>query len=263
MKYFLTLLGVAAFIVLVFAFKGNSIGNRIFNIESSVGWNYRVLSIFKEGVKGNGEVTEEERSVANFTSISSNNAIVVKVSEGDTPKVVVRTDSNLIDHIKTKVEGGKLKVYIKGSIRRYSELMVLVSIPEINALRSSSASKILCEGKIEADNFSIRSSSASTIRIEELIANKVEIRTSSASNVKINKGYCQNLEVRSNSASDANLFGLEAENAKAQASSAGNIKVTATKELKAKANSGADISYTGDPVTISIQESSGGDVFKD
>ncbi len=171
-------------------------------------------------------MTEEERSVANFTSISSSNAIVVKVSKGDTPKVVVRTDSNLLDHIKTEVEGGELKVYIKGSIQRYSELMVLVNIPEINALRSSSASKILCKDKLEAENFSIRSSSAA-------------------------------------SASDANLWGLEAENVEAKASSAANIKVSATQKIKAKASSGADISYTGEPATRSIQESSGGDVSRD
>ncbi len=188
---------------------------------------------------------------------------MVKVSKGYAPKVVVRTDSNLIDHIKTEVEGGELKVYIEGSIRRYSELTVLVNAAKINGLRSSSASKIVCKDKVEAENFSIRSSSAATIRIEELIANKVEVRTSSASNVKVKKGHCSDLEVRSSSASDANLWGLEAENVEAKASSAANIKVSATQKIEAKASSGADVNYRGNPVTVSVQESSGGDVSRD
>lgn len=261
MKYFLTLVGVAAFVALVFAFKGNFIERQFENGIVSIKTDEGSFSIFGKGEKGNGDITDQSREISAFTSVSSSNAIKVELIKGNTPKVVVRTDSNLQDHIKTEIKGSELKIYIKGSIRKYSEMTVFVTFTELDALKTSSASDMVCKDKITANKFSARSSSASSIKLENLQAKNVEVDVSSAANIRIT-GVCNTLDVEASSAADANLYKLEAKNVNADASSAADIRVFASLKLEAEASSGADVSYKGNPEKIDVEESSGGDVSK-
>lgn len=261
MKYFLTLLSVAALVTLVFAFNDNFLERHFANIESRVEKREVIFSAFGKGEKGSGEVIEQMRKVHAFTSVSSSNAIKVELVKGDSPKVVVRTDSNLQNHIKTEVKGNKLKIYVKGSIRKYSEMTVFVTFTELEALSSSSASAIICKDRIVADVFSVGASSASNIKLEEVEAQRVSVDISSAANVKI-AGKCEKLEVDASSASDANLYKLDAQTVEADASSAADIQLSVSKKLEAEASSGADITYKGSPEHLSIEESSGGDISK-
>lgn len=261
MKYFLTLLSVAALVTLVFAFNDNFLERHFANIESRVEKREVVFSVFSKGDRGNGDVIEQMRKVNAFTSVSSSNAINVVLVKGDSPKVVVRTDSNLQDHIKTEVKGNKLKIYVRGNIRKYSEMTVFVTFTELEALHSSSASEMTCKDKIVADVFSVGASSASNIKLENVEMQQINVATSSAANVKI-AGKCEKLEVDASSASDANLYKLEAQNVEADASSAADIRISVSKKLEAEASSGADITYKGSPEHLSIEESSGGDISK-
>lgn len=262
MKYFLTLLGVAVFITLVFAFNGNFFEKSFSSVEVRIEKGEGILSAFGKGEKGNGDVVDEERKIGAFTEVSSSNAIKVKLIKGNAPKVIVRTDSNLQDNIKTEVKGGDLMIYIKGSIRKYSEMTVFVTFTELDALDSSSASEISCEDKIATHSLSIDASSASNIALEEVVATKVEVETSSAASVKINSGSCEDLEVDASSASSVHLYRLQAQSAEVEASSAADVELKVIERISAKASSGADINYKGNPERLNIKETSGGDISK-
>lgn len=261
MKYFLTLIGVAAFVAIVFAFNGDFI-ERQFE-ERSIRFEERdvVFSIFGKGKKGNGDVIDQVRKVKAFTSVSSSNAIKVELVKGDSPKVIVRTDSNLQDHIKTEIRGSELKVYVKGNIRKYSEMTVFVTFTKLEGVKSSSASDIICKDEIVAEEFSVRASSASSVSLKNLQAKEVEVDVSSAASIKV-AGRCEYLDVEASSAADANLYDLEANRVEADASSAADIRIYTNSSLEANASSGADITYKGSPKHLEIEESSGGDISK-
>ncbi len=53
---------------------------------------------------GNGNVVEQERKLAGFTALEVSGAIEVNISQGDTQKLVVITDANLQENVKTEVE---------------------------------------------------------------------------------------------------------------------------------------------------------------
>lgn len=256
MKYFLTLLGVAAFVVLVFAFDGKLFENNV-EVERYVG--VGISKVFTERDKGNGEVVDQTREVEDFTAVSSSNAIKVELKKGNENKVVVRTDSNLQDFLITESDGTTLTVYVNGILKKYTELTVYITYKELDCLESASASKIICEDLITTDRFRISASSASKIRLDNLKAKEISVETSSAANVKI-AGECESLEVDASSASDGDLYDLKAENVEVDASSAADVHVHVIKNLEADASSGADIVYKGNPQDVDIDESSRGKV---
>lgn len=261
MKYFLTLIGVAAFVALVFAFNGDVIGNNVLEFGNGMKINKGVVSVFGKGKKGNGDVIDQKRTIDAFSSVRSSNAIKVELIKGDSPKVVVRTDSNLQENIKTVVKDGKLRIYVKGSIRKYHIMKVFVTFTELERLSSSSASEIIAKDKIVADSFSLSASSASSIEIRELEANEVDVDISSAANIEL-AGKCEKLKVEASSASDADLYDLKANVVEVDASSAADVNVCALVKLDAEASSGADVNYKGTPERLSTEENSGGDISK-
>lgn len=271
MKYFLTLLGVVCFVVIFLFFRGGEERKNIqiqreeyvVSVESEKKIGVEdFVSLFKRGVAGNKEVVEQIRDVPTFKEISSSNAINVLLKKGDENKVVVRTNSDLQEFVKTKVENDKLKIFIKGNIKTDAELTVWVTYTELKGVKTSSASKMICEDKIQADSFYIEASSASDINLANVEAENIKIEVSAAANVEIS-GNCDDLEVEISSASNADLFELIAKKAVVEASSASNARVYVINKIDAEASSMATVRCEGTPKYITKNTSSGGSIYVD
>jgi hypothetical protein len=209
-------------------------------------------------VNGNGKVVKEERNISGFKGIAVHNAIHLYLNQGTTEKVTVEAEEEIIHHLYTEVTGGVLKIGIKGSVNNIGEMNVYVTLKEINSLESGSAAKVECEGKIETGELKISTGSASSIKMD-LKCDKLEIKSESASKIRIT-GTAQSLDTESSSASSLDLSELKAEKGEVEASSAASVKVQVTREIDAKASSGAGITITGNPASRNSDSSSGGSV---
>lgn len=210
-------------------------------------------------IYGYGKVVKEERSVSGFKSISVHNAIHLYLNQGAAEKVTVEADEEVMHHLYTEVSGGELKIGVKGNLNNTGEMTVYVTFKEIVSLESGSAAKVECEGKIEAGNLRISTGSASSVKMDLLVCDKLEIRSGSASKISIS-GTAQSISTESSSASSVDLSGLKAVKGEVEASSAASVKVQVTSQVDAKASSGAGITITGNPASRNSDSSSGGSV---
>jgi hypothetical protein len=93
----------------------------------------------------------------------------------------------------------------------------------------------------------------------DLKCDKLEIRSGSAAKIRIS-GSAQSVSIESSSAASVDLYDLKAEKGEIEASSAASVKVHITREVEAKASSAAHISITGNPASRNSTSSSGGSV---
>ncbi len=256
MKYFLTLFGVALFVIFVFAFKG---------AETLVDRTVDRLETFENGKpfgkreKGNEDVVDEVRELSSFNSIWASSAIHIELRQGNTQKITVRTDSNLQEHLKTEVENGELKLYIE-NVRLSTEMTVFITCKELKGIKMTGASDIVSKNKINTKDCDISASGASEVDLE-ITAEKIKVNESGASTVKLS-GNCEDLGVKASGASNVRLYGLLAENVKVLASGSSDVEVQATSSLDATASGASDITYKGNPATIHKKESGGSDISK-
>lgn len=215
--------------------------------------------VIATGKTGNGNVTQENRSVTEFSGIKSSAGITVLISQGNENEIIVETDENLQEYIKTQVENQVLKIYPSTSIRGSKVLKVHVTFKNLEHVTASSASTIRGLSEIKNQNFSVKSSSGATVDLEVLSEN-LDLESSSGSDIKIS-GQTINLNVQSSSGSTIKAGELQSLSCIAKASSGSNIIVNVKEEINASASSGADIRFSGNP-TISTKESSGGNVKK-
>lgn len=211
-------------------------------------------------VKGNGNVTEEVRQLAVFDQVKVSRGMNVYVTQGTPAKVVVIADNNLHEVIETKVEGGVLKVYVNENVRWAKEKKVMVTVEKLSGLETTSGSNAWSQNQIMSENLELKASSGANLTMD-VNANYLKADCSSGANIKLS-GLAKEADFETSSG--ANLKGeeLKAENCKMKASSGGNVSSTVNGRLDAKASSGGNVVYYGEPKETDVNTSSGGNIRK-
>ncbi len=211
-------------------------------------------------VKGNGNVTEEVRQVGEFDQIKVSRGMNVYITQGTPAKVVVIADNNLHEVIETKVEGGVLKVYVNENVRWAKEKKVMVTVEKLSGLETTSGSNAWSQNQIMSENLELKASSGANLTMD-VNANYLKADCSSGANIKLS-GLAKEADFETSSG--ANLKGeeLKAENCKMKASSGGNVSSTVNGRLDAKASSGGNVVYYGEPKETDVNTSSGGNIRK-
>lgn len=209
-------------------------------------------------VRGNGNVTEETRQVKEFDQIEVSRGMNVYITQGSPAKIVVVADNNLHEAIETKVEGGVLKVYVSENIRWAKEKKVMVTVEKLSRVESSSGSNVFSQNQIMAEDMELSAGSGANLTME-VNAKQLTADCSAGANIRLS-GLAKEAELETSSG--ANLKGqeLKATNCKMRASSGGNVWATVTERLEAKASSGGNVFYYGEPAATEIDCSSGGNV---
>lgn len=210
---------------------------------------------------GNSQETQT-RNVKNFDGIKVSTGIDLYLTMGSSEEVKIVADEDLIDDIRTDVKDGTLHIYTKKNNwfnwGNNKPRKAYVTVTELTRLYASSGSDVVSENTLEGDRLEVKTSSGSDIKIDVIIKN-LSVDASSGSDAKLS-GRSKTFEAEASSGSDIKAQNLEAKIGKLRASSGSDISVTITDELYAKASSGADIRYYGNPQIRDTDESSGGDV---
>jgi hypothetical protein len=204
----------------------------------------------------------ENRKVKEFTEIKVSSGIDLYLKMGDTESVKIVADDDIIDEVITEVKDGTLRIYMKnnnwfnwgGNKTRKA----YVTVKELNVLQASSGSDVRSENTLKGESLDVRASSGSDVEIDVFYKN-VSLDTSSGSDARIS-GKTKTFKAEASSGSDIKAGDLESTICKVRASSGSDATVNVSDELYAKASSGADIKYYGNPGIRDTDESSGGDV---
>lgn len=197
-----------------------------------------------------------------FNAIKVSAGIDLYLKMGETEEVKVVADGDIIDKVITEVKDGTLKIYMKQNNGwnwgQTKSRKVYVSVKELVKLDASSGSDVNSENMLTGETLDVKASSGSDVNLEVHYKN-FSVDTSSGSDARIS-GKTKNLEAEASSGSDIQAQDLESVNCKVSVSSGSDATVNVSEELYAKASSGGDIRYYGNPEVKDINESSGGDV---
>ena len=205
----------------------------------------------------------EIRNVKNFHAIKVSTGIDLYITMGDEESVRLEADDDIIDNIKTEVKDGTLHIYMKQKNSWFNwgfskPRKVYVKVKELDRIDASSGSDVKSENTLKGERMEIEASSGSDVDLD-LYYKTVSLSSSSGSDARLT-GKAKTLIAEASSGSDINTRELKAAICKLKASSGSDISASVSDELYAKASSGADIRYFGNPSIKDTNESSGGDV---
>lgn len=212
---------------------------------------------------GNRDKTEI-RKAKNFNAVKVSAGIDLYLTMGNSEEVKIVADDDLIDELVTEVKDGTLRIYMKrtnlfnwgfNKTRK-----AYVTVKELEKIDASSGSDVKSENTLKGESLKVEASSGSDVELD-LIYKNIILDTSSGSDAKL-IGKAKTFNAEASSGSDIMARELETSICKVKASSGSDITVNVSDELYAKASSGADVRYYGNPNIKEIDESSGGDVTR-
>jgi len=211
-------------------------------------------------ISGNGQVREEIRKTIDFHGISVTSGMNVHLIQGDTPKVVVVADENLLPYIETNVENGILEIKTKANIWKAKVKKVMVTTPDLTEISGTAGSNLYSDNTLEAGELSVRGSAGSNIHLR-IAGRKLDVTASSGSIVFL-EGSAVELDIKTSSGANVKAGKVKTDKCSVSASSGGNTWISVLSELSAHASSGGNIFYSGTPKSLNISSSSGGNVIK-
>jgi len=213
----------------------------------------------QNGVSGNGDVITEDRTInAPFSAIKATEGLDVYLTQSDHESISVEADGNLQEFILTEVENGVLKIHTKENIGRATSKKVHISFRDISSITSTSGSDVNSTNTITTDRLDLKSSSGSDMKLD-VNTSVLNCDSSSGSDIRVS-GKTVELFAEASSGSDIKAADLMAESSEVRASSGADITVNTSKDLIARASSGGDIKYYGNPENVDKSDSSSGSV---
>jgi hypothetical protein len=217
---------------------------------------------FGKRVSGNGNVTKQERSVGNFTGVSSHGPYDVYVTQDSACKIVLEGEDNLLPYIETYVENGELKVRTKEGywLRHHRAISIHVSAPSYSAIRTVGSGNIITEKKLNNSGaIQLESTGSGDIKVQ-IDAPQVKAEVTGSGTINL-EGETKNFNGQITGSGDIRAYDMKSENADVEILGSGNANVFASVKLNVEVNGSGDVKYKG-PAQVSSNIHGSGSVKK-
>lgn len=156
------------------------------------------------GIKGNGDLISEIRTIDDFDNIDISGSFDVKIQVGESLKLEIIAESNLMKYIKTKVKNNTLYILTKENLRPRSDLNILISVPNLESIECSGVNDVIAQG-INTDKFDIDLSGAASINISGK-SNRLFIDVSGAADLLAKELITQDVRIDVSGAANAEVY---------------------------------------------------------
>ena len=198
-----------------------------------------------ETVSGSGTVISEERAVPTFNQISLKGSGKVILTKGENQNVRVSTDDNIMPHIKTEVEDGKLVISHERKNIRPTVLTLHINVANLKGVSISGSGDITGNEEFNSDRFYADIAGSGDIAIK-VSAERMESNISGSGSIYLS-GSTNSYEATITGSGDVDAFELKARDSSVVITGSGNCRVNVSNRLKAKITGSGDVLYKGYP----------------
>ncbi|MFD2541027.1 head GIN domain-containing protein [Lacinutrix gracilariae] len=206
-------------------------------------------SWFNNKVKGNGNITTMTRTTSDYDAIACAGSMDFILVEGQEGKITLEGESNLLEHIVTKVKNNTLIVKVeKGvNISESYNKTIKITIPykDIQKVSLTGSGDLWNTNTISENHLEVDLTGSGDV-ILDIDTNNVSGSVTGSGDVTL-KGKTTNLEASVTGSGDFNGNHLQAENTEVTVTGSGDAEVVSTETLKARVSGSGDIEYSGNP----------------
>lgn len=213
-------------------------------------------------VRGNGNITTEQRSVSGFDGVESYGSFDVFITTENEPSVKIEADENILSLIETNVEDNKLQIRTKRgfNLRPSRDIRIFVSGPLYGTLATNGSGNITGKNSINSNNavkLWIRGSGSIEV---ELNAPSVSAEIAGSGSLKIS-GKAKEFKSGIYGSGDIKAGNLQTEESKVEIAGSGNVEVFANNKLDVKVMGSGDVRHRGG-ANVSSHIAGSGSVIK-
>ena len=220
------------------------------------------IFVLDNKVRGNGDVTIEERTVTSFDKIHVGGVFKVYLTQGDTEKVEVEIDENLQQYVNVYHKGNSLILDIEKGVNwgKTTQNNVYITLKDIDQLNIEGVCSVVTRTVLNLENLKIVVEGVSNSSLE-LICNQLDIDISGVGNIEL-AGETHTLTVKKDGVGKLDASELIAAIVNIRNSGVGSAYIYASQELYMKNSGVGSIYYSGDAVIKSVESDGVGKIRK-
>jgi hypothetical protein len=177
------------------------------------------------GVRGNGDIKTDDRTISAFTEIDAGGAFEIEWQSGS-PALRITTDENLLSYIASDVSGDTLHLRTHEQIWPTHGIKVVISSPTRTGARIRGAVKLTAK-QLTGPKFALEASGASRVTLD---------------------GNIDELLADMTGASKLEASGLQTKIAEISTTGAGDAEIAVAETLKVAISGAGKVSYSGNPM---------------
>jgi hypothetical protein len=203
----------------------------------------------------------ENRSVGDFSRISMGISGDVYISQGETQKLKVEAEDDIIGLIVTEVKNDELKIrFSKSNVRTRMPIRIWVTTTDLEGLYLSGSGNMITETAIKTDEMELKLSGSGNINVKDLSCDELDAAISGSGNIDV-AGKADEMSIAISGSGNCNADEFQTEETDIKISGSGNCKVNASKDLSVAVSGSGSVFYAGNP-TIDASISGSGKIRK-
>ena len=207
--------------------------------------------------KGNGNVVEQVRNVADFDNVLLKGSANIYVSQGDKCEVKIVSDENLMEKIETEVDGKNLEISTKSMSP--TKLDVYVTMKNVRGFKIMGSGDVTNKTPLNAENLYLNISGSGNFKIDGVTAKGVKVELYGSGDISVKgKSYLTKVDIFGSG--NVNLEDLEVEDAAVKIAGSGDCNVNAKAALNADIYGSGNIHYKGDPKEFKSHKYGSGEI---
>ena len=179
------------------------------------------------GVRGNGNIKTDQRTVSAFANIDAGGAFMIEWQNG-APALSITTDENLLSYIDSDVSGDTLHLHTRDQIWPTHGIKVVISSPRRSGAKISGAVRLTAT-QLAGPEFAFQSTGASRVTLD---------------------GSVDELLADMTGASELKANGLQTKTAEISTTGAADAELAVSEILKVAITGAGKVSYSGNPKTV-------------
>ncbi len=202
-------------------------------------------------VKGRGGIISRELHLDPFHSFTIPGSAKVILTQGESQKVIVEGQSNIIDLIELRITNGNWHIGYEECIEDYDELVYYITIPEIRSMGVAGSGSIETNGLITGEVLEIKIGGSGNVQV---VGNFDEIHgeISGSGNITLSGvAFYEEFDI----AGSGNIYSYDliAREADIRIAGSGDAKVNVAALLEVQITGSGNVYYKGNPeIDVSI-----------
>jgi hypothetical protein len=207
-------------------------------------------------ITGSGNVVTQEEAITGFDKVDISYSFETNISQGDTFRVLIHADDNLVEYLRVVKAGNTLQIGLKPGHPdiRSATLQAEVTMPDLAGLDMSGSSHVTITGFESAQALVVDASGASHLQ-GDVEAGDVTFDLSGSSKV-ILTGSAQSVTLEASGSSEIDLTDFPVVDANVNLSGGSEATVNPSGRLDVDASGASHLYYLGSP-TLGKMDTSG------
>lgn len=208
----------------------------------------------------------EDRHLTGFKGVDVQGSFDVYITQGANESVKVEAPGDIIERVKTEVEGGVLKIYNKGNssdwnfnpFGSHKKVLIYVVAKDLNTVTVSGSGDVYFKNGITTPSLKLRVSGSGDLSGKVQVKD-LEASVSGSGDMRLT-GSAASANVRVSGSGDFRGGDLSTISTAVRVSGSGDASVNASTKVDASVSGSGDVHYSGNPKSVSKSKSGSGDI---